>query len=84
MQSYFNTSHVKVYRYCPRSRTLIYKDFNTSHVKVYPHSGLSDHPHQYFNTSHVKVYLLCVFLPAIFNGISIHLMLRFIRTKRLP
>ena len=55
-------------------------NFNTSHVTVYHNRDAPADVIEYnFNTSHVTVYHISRTGLNLFKGISIHLMLRFIR-----
>ena len=81
---HFNTSHVTVYQYQFARNWFTINHFNTSHVTVYPRlSARMQRICTNFNTSHVTVYHSINKSFCKLVGISIHPMLRFIRSDTL-
>ena len=76
--SYFNTSHVTVYRWSDWPKVMIIRYFNTSHVTVYPFVAVGICNHKWFQ--YISCYCLSDILPYPDCNflISIHLMLLFI------
>ena len=76
--SYFNTSHVTVYRWSDWPKVMIIRYFNTSHVTVYPFVAVGICNHKWFQ--YISCY--CLSKKPFWNNtttiISIHLMLLFI------
>ena len=78
----FNTSHVTLYHPLQNSSLDVLACFNTSHVTLYQNIWIDKSDILCFNTSHVTLYRRSTRLTARHTGVSIHLMLLFIRMYR--